>query len=134
VHVLARRTAQVLQTATHDDADLILVHEPEAERKFIAAGDGNDRRQIAWNDFVVVGPRSDPTNIGSPDAVGASFPTPAPLFVSRRDRSGTDVRERRLWREAGIDPSEGSWHCDIGGAALFSSRAVIVKKASFKSS
>ena len=112
----------MLQIATHDHADLILVHEPEAERKFIAAGEGNDRRQIAWNDFVVVGPRSDPANIGSPDAVAASFPTPAPLFVSRRERSGIDVRERRLWCEAGIDPSEGSWHCDIDGAASFSSR------------
>src|SRR5215469_9116216 len=56
------------------------------------------------------------------------------LFVSRRDRSGTDVLEHRLRREAGIDPSKGSWHRDIGCAALFSSRAVIVKKASFKSS
>ena len=96
----------MLQIATHDHADLVLFREPEAERKFIAAGDSIDRRQIAWNDFVVVGPRSDPAHIGSPDAVAASFPTPAPLFVSRRDRSGTDVREHRLWREAGIDPSE----------------------------
>jgi len=55
------------------------------------------------------------------------------LFISRRDRRGTDVLEHRWWREAGIDPSKGSWHHDIGGAALFSSRTVIVKKASFKS-
>jgi len=101
----------------------------------IAAGDGIDRRQIVWNDFVVVGPRSDPAHIGSRDAVAAPrviASTRAPL--SRRDRSGTDLLEHRLWREAGIGPSKGSWHRDIGGAASFSNRAVIVKKASFKSS
>ena len=70
VHVLAQGTGQALQTAARDDADLVLVHDPEAERKFIAAGDGIDRRQIAWNDFIVVGPRSDPPHIaGSHDAV-----------------------------------------------------------------
>jgi len=56
------------------------------------------------------------------------------LFVSRRDRSGTDVVDHRLWREAGLGPSKGSRHGDIGGAVLFSSRVVIVKKTSFKSS
>jgi tungstate transport system substrate-binding protein len=55
VHVLAQGTGQALQTAARNDADLVLVHDPEAERKFIAAGDGIDRRQIAWNDFIVVG-------------------------------------------------------------------------------
>src|SRR6516162_9135427 len=66
VHVLAQGTGQALQTAARDDADLVLVHDPE---KFIAAGDGIDRRQIAWNDFIVVGPRSDPAHIaGTHDA------------------------------------------------------------------
>ena len=70
VHVLAQGTGQALQTAARDDADLVLVHDPEAEEKFIAAGDGIDRRQIAWNDFIVVGPRSDPAHIaGTHDAV-----------------------------------------------------------------
>jgi len=63
VHVLAQGTGQALQTAARDDADLVLVHDPEAEQKFIDAGDGIDRRQIAWNDFIVVGPRSDPAHI-----------------------------------------------------------------------
>ena len=72
VHVLAQGTGQALQTAARDDADLVLVHDPEAEQKFIAAGDGIDRRQIAWNDFIVVGPRSDPAHIaGTHDAVAA---------------------------------------------------------------
>src|SRR5262249_58574102 len=72
VHVLAQGTGQALQTAARNDADLVLVHDPEAEEKFIAAGDGIDRRQIAWNDFIVVGPRSDPAHIaGGHDAVEA---------------------------------------------------------------
>src|SRR5499427_6728356 len=63
VHVLAQGTGQALATAARDDADLVLVHDPEAEQKFIAVGHGIDRRQIAWNDFIVVGPRSDPAHI-----------------------------------------------------------------------
>src|SRR5438105_1284976 len=102
-------TGQALQTAARDDADLVLVHDPEAEEKFIAAGDGIDRRQIAWNDFVVVGPRSDPAHLaGGHDAITglrAIAEARAP-FVSRGDKSGTDALEKRLWRAAGIAPAE----------------------------
>ena len=72
VHVLAQGTGQALATAARGDADLVLVHDPEAEEKFIADGHGVDRRQIAWNDFIVVGPRSDPAHVGGGrDAVAA---------------------------------------------------------------
>src|ERR1700747_1386217 len=94
VHVLAQGTGQALQTAAHDDADLVLVHDSEAEEKFIAAGDGIDRRQIAWNDFIVVGPRSDPAHIaGARDAVAAltAIASAKAPFVSRGDKSGTDA-------------------------------------------
>ena len=133
VHVLAQGTGQALQTAARDDADLVLVHDPEAEQKFIAAGDGIDRRQIAWNDFIVVGPRSDPAHIaGSRDAVAALRAVAAAQapFVSRGDKSGTDALEHRLWRVAGIDPTKaggGSWYRDIGGgmgAALNTAQAM----------
>ncbi|MBV8737340.1 MAG: substrate-binding domain-containing protein [Alphaproteobacteria bacterium] len=133
VHVLAQGTGQALQTAAHDDADLVLVHDPEAEQKFIAAGDGIDRRQIAWNDFVVVGPRSDPARIaGTHDAVAAlkAVASAQVPFVSRGDKSGTDALEHRLWRVAGIDPAKaggGSWYRDIGGgmgAALNAAQAM----------
>ena len=133
VHVLAQGTGQALETAARNDADLVLVHDPEAEQKFIADGDGIDRRQIAWNDFIVVGPRSDPAHIaGTHDAVEALkaiADTQAP-FVSRGDRSGTDALEHRLWRVAGIDPAKaggGSWYRDIGGgmgAALNAAKAM----------
>jgi tungstate transport system substrate-binding protein len=133
VHVLAQGTGQALQTAARDDADLVLVHDPEAEQKFIAAGDGIDRRQIAWNDFIVVGPRSDPAHIaGGRDAVVAlkAIAAAGAPFVSRGDKSGTDALEHRLWRAAGLDPAKaagGSWYRDIGGgmgAALNTAQAM----------
>jgi tungstate transport system substrate-binding protein len=133
VHVLAQGTGQALQTAARNDADLVLVHDPDAEEKFIATGDGIDRRQIAWNDFIVVGPRSDPAHIADThDAVAALkaiASTQAP-FVSRGDKSGTDALEHRLWHVAGIDPAKaggGSWYRDIGGgmgAALNAAQAI----------
>ena len=101
VHVLAQGTGQALATAARDDADLVLVHDPEAEQKFVAAGDGIDRRQIAWNDFIVVGPRSDPAHIaGTHDAVAAlkAIAGMQSPFISRGDKSGTDALEHRLWR------------------------------------
>jgi tungstate transport system substrate-binding protein len=133
VHVLAQGTGQALQTAARDDADLVLVHDPEAEQKFIEAGDGIDRRQIAWNDFIVVGPRSDPAHIaGTRDAVAAlkAIASAQAPFVSRGDESGTDALEHRLWHVAGIDPAKaggGSWYRDIGGgmgAALNAAQAM----------
>jgi tungstate transport system substrate-binding protein len=132
VHVLAQGTGHALQTAAHDQADLVLVHDPVAEQEFITAGHGLDRSQIAWNDFIVVGPCSDPAHIGgSRDAVEAltAIAGAQALFVSRGDKSGTDALEHRLWRQAGIDPAKasgGSWYRDIGGgmeAALTSAEA-----------
>ena len=108
VHVLAQGTGQALQTAARDDADLVLVHDPEAEQKFVEAGDGIERRQIAWNDFIVVGPRSDPAHIaGTRDAVAAlkAIASAQAPFVSRGDKSGTDALEKRLWKTAEIDPA-----------------------------
>jgi tungstate transport system substrate-binding protein len=132
VHVLAQGTGQALATAARNDADLVLVHDPEAEQKFVAMGDGIDRRQIAWNDFIVVGPRSDPAHIaGTRDAVAALKAVAAAQapFVSRGDNSGTDALAHRLWRMAGIDPGKagGSWYRDIGGgmgAALNAAQAM----------
>jgi tungstate transport system substrate-binding protein len=98
-----------------------LVHDPEAEDRFIAEGHGNERRQIAWNDFIVVGSKTDPAHIaGRRDAVAglsAIAAAQAP-FASRGDKIGTDALEKRLWRKANIDPaasSGGTWFRDIGG-------------------
>src|SRR3954470_18460004 len=72
VQVLAQGTGQALDTARRGDADLVLVHDPEAEQQFIDEGQGVNRRQIAWNDFIIVGPEADPAKIrGGQDAVAA---------------------------------------------------------------
>jgi tungstate transport system substrate-binding protein len=120
VHVLAQGTGQALDTARRGDADLVLVHDPEAEEQFIAEGHGVNRRQIAWNDFVIVGPAADPAHIaGGHDAVAAlnKIAEAKVAFVSRGDRSGTHALELRLWRMAAIDPKNGAgtWYRDIGG-------------------
>jgi tungstate transport system substrate-binding protein len=120
VRVVAQGTGQALDTARRGDADLVLVHDPEAEDKFMAQGYGVTRRQIAWNDFIIVGPKSDPAHIaGGHDAVAALTKiaaTQAP-FVSRGDRSGTNALELRLWKAAAIAPfaTAGGWYRDIGG-------------------
>jgi tungstate transport system substrate-binding protein len=121
VRVLAQGSGQALATAARGDADLVLVHDPEAEDRFIAEGHGSDRRQLAWNDFVIVGPSADPAHIrGGRDAVAAlrAISTARAPFVSRGDRSGTDALEKRLWRAASLEPSRaggGAWYRDIGG-------------------
>ncbi len=121
VRVIAQGTGQALATAARGDADLVLVHDPEAEDHFIAEGHGNERRQIAWNDFIVVGPQTDPAHVaGGHDAVVGLTAIAAvrAAFVSRGDKSGTDALEKRLWRKAGIDPvasGGGAWYRDIGG-------------------
>jgi tungstate transport system substrate-binding protein len=121
VRVLAQGTGQALATAARGDADLVLVHDPEAEDRFIAEGHGKDRRQIAWNDFVIVGPSADPAHVGgghdAQAALRAIAAARAP-FVSRGDKSGTDALEKRLWRAIGLKPSSAAgdaWYRDIGG-------------------
>jgi tungstate transport system substrate-binding protein len=120
VHVLALGTGQALDTARRGDANLVLVHDPEAERKFIDEGHGTAPRQVAWNDFIVVGPAADPARVkGGHDAPQAftEIAKAQAAFVSRGDRSGTNALELRLWQAAGIDPKSGAgtWYRDIGG-------------------
>ncbi len=132
VHVVAQGTGQALATAAHGDADLVLVHDPEAEARFMADHHGIERREVAWNDFILVGPASDPAHVGGGrDAVAAltAISRAHAPFVSRGDASGTDAKEKRLWRIAGIDPvhSDAGWYRDIGsgmGAALNAAAAM----------
>jgi tungstate transport system substrate-binding protein len=121
VNVVAQGTGKALDTARRGDADVVLVHDPEAEREFVDEGYSSTVRQIAWNDFVIVGPSSDPAHIlGGKDSVTALkaiASTRAP-FVSRGDRSGTNAAELRLWRMAGRTSESlipEKWYHDIGG-------------------
>jgi tungstate transport system substrate-binding protein len=121
VRVIAQGTGQALETAGRGDADVVLVHDPEAEEKFISEGFGIDRRQIARNDFVIVGPQDDPAQVnGGHDAIAAlkAIAAAKAPFISRGDKSGTNALELRLWKISGIDPAKeaaGSWYRDIGG-------------------
>jgi tungstate transport system substrate-binding protein len=119
VRVVALGTGQALDTARRGDADLVLVHDPDAEKKFIDEGHGINRREIAWNDFIIVGPASDPAKLkGNKDVIAAfrAIWNANAAFVSRGDKSGTDALEKRLWNAADLDPTKaGSWYKDIGG-------------------
>lgn len=121
VKVVAQPTARTLDIARRGDADVVLLHDPAAEREFIDEGYGTTHRQIAWNDFVVVGPPSDPARIvGLKDVVAAlkAIALARAPFVSRGDRSDNNVEELRLWRAAGrtseaLNPEK--WYHAIGG-------------------
>jgi tungstate transport system substrate-binding protein len=132
VRVLAVGTGQALDTARQGGADLVLVHDPVAEQLFMDDGNGVNRRQIAWNDFIIVGPKSDPAHIvGTHDAVAAlkAIAAADAMFVSRGDRSGTNALELRLWKAANVDPkaTEDNWYRVIGGdmvGALYTAAAL----------
>jgi tungstate transport system substrate-binding protein len=121
VHVVAQGTGKALDTARRGDADVLLVHDPEAELEFMNEGHGSTRRQIAWNDFILVGPSDDPAHIrGGNDSVAAlqAIASAQAAFVSRGDRSGTHAAELRLWKLAGRTPETlngKNWYRDIGG-------------------
>jgi tungstate transport system substrate-binding protein len=121
VNVVAQGTGKAIDTARRGDADLLLVHDPEAEQQFMDEGQGSTRRQIAWNDFVIVGPSADPAHVkGGSDSVAAlkAIATSQAPFVSRGDKSGTNAAELRLWKLAGQTPdtlNKEKWYRDIGG-------------------
>jgi len=119
VRVVAVGTGQALKIGERGDADVEFVHDTPSELAFVAAGYGVDRREVMYNDFVLVGPISDPAKIaGGSDillALKAIAAAKAP-FASRGDDSGTDKQEKRLWREAGIDIKavSGQWYKETG--------------------
>ncbi len=125
VKVLAQGTGQALDTARRGDADVVFVHAKSAEEKFLAEGFGVKRYPVMYNDFVLIGPKSDPAGVKGKDIVRAlqTIKAKSAPFVSRGDRSGTHIAELALWRQAGIDVAadKGSWYKEIGqgmGAAL----------------
>jgi tungstate transport system substrate-binding protein len=126
VKVVAQGTGQAIDTANRGDADVAFVHAKALEEKFVAEGGGVKRFPVMYNDFVLVGPKSDPASIMGGKSITAALPAikqkGAP-FVSRGDRSGTHIAELDLWKAAGIDiaKEKGPWYREIGqgmGAAL----------------
>ncbi|MCP3866897.1 MAG: solute-binding protein [Gammaproteobacteria bacterium] len=116
VQVIAVGTGKALRMGRDGDVDAVLVHAPGAEKRFVESGYGVDRRHVMYNDFVIVGPASDPAGVaGSGDATDAlgRISSQQAVFVSRGDDSGTHKKETGLWKSAGIKP-EGSWYREVG--------------------
>ena len=131
VKVVAQGTGQALDTGRRGDADVVFVHAKSAEEKFLSEGFSTKRHPVMYNDFVLVGPKSDPAGIkGTKDIVAAlkAIKDKGAPFISRGDRSGTHIAEQNLWKAAGIDIEKerrdkilGPWYKSIGqgmGAAL----------------
>jgi tungstate transport system substrate-binding protein len=125
VKVLAQGSGQALDTARRGDADVVFVHAKSAEEKFLAEGFGVKRYPVMYNDFVLIGPKDDPAGIKGKEILTAlqTIKAKALPFISRGDRSGTNIAELALWKDAGVDVAndKGPWYKEIGqgmGAAL----------------
>jgi tungstate transport system substrate-binding protein len=118
VRVVALGTGQAIDLGKRGDADVAFVHDKAAEEKAVAEGAFVDRREVMYNDFIVVGPKSDPAKAKGGDVVGAlkKISQAKAPFASRGDKSGTHSAELRLWKEAAIDPQQGkgSWYRETG--------------------
>jgi len=128
VKVVAVGTGQALDIGRRGDADVVLVHDRAAEEKFMAEQQGVRRYDVMYNDFVIVGPSSDPARVRGKDVLAALAKIAASKapFISRGDRSGTNAAELRYWKEAGVSP-EGNWYREIGqgmGPALNAASAM----------
>jgi tungstate transport system substrate-binding protein len=118
VRVVALGTGQALDVGRRGDADVVLVHDTEAEERFVTEGFATRRLPVMYNDFVIVGPTADPAGARGSD-VGLALRRIAEArapFISRGDRSGTHAAELRLWREVGVDPlaGRGGWYRQVG--------------------
>jgi len=119
VRLVATGSGQALKIGEQGNADVILLHSPAAEEEFIANGFGMDRRLVMHNDFVIVGPPSDPASLRTQPTLDVkrafeSIFTSASTFVSRGDDSGTHVKELAIWQNAGLDPHGQSWYLETG--------------------
>jgi tungstate transport system substrate-binding protein len=126
VNVVAVGTGQAIRNAENGDGDVLLVHAKPAEEKFVADGFGVERFDVMYNDFIVVGPPSDPADINGLAEATTAFAMIAEkeaAFASRGDNSGTHKKELALWQETGVDPTKasGTWYRETGsgmGATL----------------
>lgn len=110
-------TGKALQMGQNCDVDVLLVHDPDAEEKFMKGGFGQNRTQVMYNDFVIIGPKEDPAKIKGKNvkkAMKAIMDSKA-AFTSRGDKSGTHMLEQRLWKETGVAvPEKESWYLSTG--------------------
>jgi len=114
-------TGKALEYGKNCDADVLMVHAPAAEQKFMESGAGKTRTQIMYNDFVLAGPKSDPAKVRGKDAAGAltAIAAAKAAFVSRGDNSGTNMKELALWKTAGVQtPDKEQWYVSAGQGML----------------
>ncbi|MBB5143676.1 substrate-binding domain-containing protein [Desulfovibrio intestinalis] len=124
-------TGKALEIAKNCDADVLLVHAPSAEMEFVKAGHGTDRRQVMYNDFIIVGPASDPAGIkgkSTAEALGGIFEAKAG-FVSRGDQSGTHKAEQKLWKQADITPDKDPKYFSAGQGMIATLNMAAEKQA-----
>ena len=117
VKTIAVGSGQAMVMGQKGEADVLLVHSPDAEEKFMAAGYGVNRRLVMHNDFIIVGPPVDRGGIKGTKSAGAAFKRIAgakALFMSRGDNSGTDAKEKAIWKAAGIAPEGQKWYQQTG--------------------
>jgi len=116
VQVISVGTGKALRLGENGDVDVLLVHDPRSELRFIAAGHGVERRQVMANDFVIAGPPGDPAELHNATSAADAFRrlhARGELFVSRGDDSGTHKKELDLWRAAGVD-ARAPWRREVG--------------------
>jgi len=131
VKVIAVGTGQAIEMGEAGDVDVLLVHSRAAEDKFVADGFGVDRKDVMYNDFLIIGPAEDPAGIkGTTDAIKAftAISQKQAAFVSRGDDSGTDKKEKGIWEKAGIKPA-GAWYIESGQGMGDTFRMADEKKA-----
>ncbi|BDU70940.1 substrate-binding domain-containing protein [Mesoterricola silvestris] len=117
VKTIAVGSGQALAMGRKGEADVLLVHSPDAEKTFMAEGPGINRRLVMHNDFVVLGPPADPAGLKAAPSAPEAFrkvAARAVTFVSRADQSGTHAQEKKLWKAAGIDPAGKPWYLETG--------------------
>lgn len=117
VKTIAVGSGQAMAMGQKGEADVLLVHSPDAEKKFMAAGDGTNRMLVMHNDFVIVGHDEDPAKIKAVKSACEGFKkiaTSEALFISRSDNSGTDAKEKSIWKSAGINPEGQKWYLQTG--------------------
>jgi tungstate transport system substrate-binding protein len=117
VKTISVGTGQAMALGERGEADVLLVHAPESEKAWMAAGNGIDRKLVMYNDFIVVGPANDPAGVaGSASAVEVMQKIAAngAIFISRGDNSGTNQLELKLWKDAAFDPKGQPWYQEAG--------------------
>ena len=130
VKVVAVGTGAALRIAREGNADLVFVHDPKGEEKFVSEGFGTERIPVMYNYFWILGPAADPAGIKglSPEEAFRKIAAAKVLFVSRGDKSGTHEKELNLWEKAGIKPA-GEWYLESGQGMIETLRIASQKKA-----